>query len=293
MSATPPPFTDGYWTSPDGLRLHYRDYEGGEGRPSILCLPGLTRNARDFEPVAAGFAGEWRVICPDLRGRGGSEYAKDPESYNPHSYIADIEALLSELGIMRFVAIGTSLGGIITMLMAAAGPERLAAAVLNDIGPVVERAGLDHIREYLGKGGTFPTWMHAARALRESLGAIYPDYEASQWLVLAKRMMALGGNGRISFDYDMKIAEPFNQANADEGPDLWPFFMALSGCPVLCLHGGLSNILSAETCAQMQARMPMMDLVTLPRIGHAPTLDEPEARDAIARLLARVDKAAS
>ena len=288
MAASLPPFTDAYWTSPDGLRLHYRDFPGGQGKPPILCLPGLTRNARDFEPVAEAFAGEWRVICPDLRGRGDSEYAKDAQSYNPRVYIADLEALLAELGITRFVAIGTSLGGILTMLLAAGGAERIAGAVLNDVGPVVEREGLAHIRDYLGKGGTFPTWMHTARAVQEALGKAYPDYGISDWLVLARRMLFLGGNGRISFDYDMKIAEPFNQANEGEGPDMWPFFMALEGRPVLTVRGELSDILSAETLAEMQRRMPAMDAVTLPRIGHAPTLAESAAREAIARLLAQV-----
>jgi len=288
MPATQPRFTDEYWTSPDGLRLHYRDYAGGQGKPPILCLPGLTRNARDFEPVAEAFAGEWRVICPDLRGRGDSEYAKDPQSYTPRSYIADLEALLAQQNITRFVAIGTSLGGILTMLLAAGGADRIAGAVLNDIGPVAERGGLEHIRDYLGKGGTYPTWMHAARAVQETLGKAYPDYGISDWLAVARRMLVLGGNGRISFDYDMKIAEPFNQANEGEGPDLWPLFMALDGRPVLTVRGELSDILSAETLAEMQRRMPAMDAVTLPRIGHAPTLGEPEAREAIARLLAQV-----
>lgn len=292
---TPPmaTFSDEYWTSPDGLRLHYRDYPctGGEGRddrPPLLCLPGLTRNARDFEPVVEAFAGEWRVICPDLRGRGDSEYAKDPQTYAPRFYVADLEALFLRAGITRFVAIGTSLGGLLTMLLAAGGRDRLAGAVLNDIGPVVEQEGLARIRDYVGKGSTFPTWMHAARALKGTVGHAYPDYAMSDWLVLAKRMMELGGNGRIAFDYDMKIAEPFARANDGPGPDLWPLFEALSGRPVLALRGELSDILSAETLAGMQRRMPQMEAVTLPRIGHAPTLAEPVALEAIARLLAKV-----
>jgi pimeloyl-ACP methyl ester carboxylesterase len=288
-----PGFTDQYWTSPDGLRLHYRDYaarEGSEGanRPPILCLPGLTRNARDFEPVAEAFAGDWRVICPDLRGRGNSEYSKDPQTYAPRIYIADLEALFLRAGLTRFVAIGTSLGGLLTMLLSAGGRERLAGAVLNDVGPVVEREGLARIRDYVGKGNTFPTWMHAARAIEETMGHAFPDYGAADWLVLAKRMMELGGNGRIAFDYDMKIAEPFARANEAPQPDLWQFFEALSGCPVLTLRGELSDILSVETLAEMQRRMPTMEAVTLPRIGHAPTLAESAALEAIGRLLAKV-----
>ena len=278
-----------FWTSPDGLKLHYRDYAGREDRPPLLCLPGLTRNARDFEPVAQRFAGEWRVICPDLRGRGDSEYAKDAESYNPLTYLADLEALLAEAGIERFVAVGTSLGGLLTMLLAVSGPQRIAGAVLNDIGPVIEPAGLERIRSYVGQMRSFPTWMHAARALEESQGEIYPGYAISDWLRLAKRLMDYTGNGRIAFDYDMKIAEPFRQPGGESAsPNMWPAFEALGGRPVLAMRGELSDILSDATLKVMAARLPGMESLTIPRTGHAPTLDEPEALEGIARLLAKV-----
>jgi len=282
-------FEDRFWTSPDGLKLHYRDYAGRADRPPLLCLPGLTRNARDFEPVAQRFAGEWRVICVDLRGRGESEYAKDSESYNPLAYLADIEALLAEADIARFVAVGTSLGGLLTMLLAMTDAQRIAGAVLNDIGPVIEPEGLERIRSYVGQMRSFPTWMHAARALAENQGDIFPDYTITDWLRVAKRIMDYTGNGRIAFDYDMKIAEPFRQPGGESAsPNMWPAFEALSGCPVLAIRGAQSDILSDATLKVMAARLPGMDSVTIPRTGHAPTLDEPEALDAIARLLAKV-----
>jgi len=131
-------WTDRYWTSADGLKLHYRDYPGREDRPPLLCIPGLTRNARDFEPVAEVFAGEWRVLAVDLRGRGDSDDAKDSATYQAPQYVADIDALLEQAQIDRFVAVGTSLGGIITMLLAAQNAARIAGAVINDIGPAVE-----------------------------------------------------------------------------------------------------------------------------------------------------------
>ena len=134
-------YTDGYWWSHDDLRLHYRDYAGAKGkgaeRPPIICIPGLTRNCRDWEPVAERLAGDWRVIALSLRGRGESAYAKDALSYVPLTYLQDIERLLIHLGIERFVAFGTSLGGIVTMLMAATHPERLVGALINDIGPKI------------------------------------------------------------------------------------------------------------------------------------------------------------
>jgi len=280
---------DGSWESADGLQLHYRDYPGRADRPPILCIPGLTRNARDFEPVADTFAGEWRVIVCELRGRGQSDYAKDTATYAPMQYVADIDALLTKLGLEKVVAIGTSLGGIVSMLMAAQNADRFAGVVLNDIGPVLEKDGLERIRDYVGQGRSYPTWMHAARSLQETTGTAYPDYEISDWLVLAKRLMCVSGNGRITYDYDMKIAEPFAQQNSDaQAVDMWPFFRALGGRPVLALRGELSDILSAATLAQMAAELPELEAVVVPRVGHAPTLEEPASQEGIARLLAKL-----
>jgi pimeloyl-ACP methyl ester carboxylesterase len=284
-------FTEGEWTSADGLVLRYRDYPGrkaNDGRPPILCIPGLTRNARDFEPLAEAFAGEWRVICADLRGRGQSDYARDPASYMPDQYVADIIALLDAAGLERVVAIGTSLGGIVIMHLALQVPERLAGAVLNDIGPEVELAGIARIRAYVGQGRSFPTWVHAARGLKEQAGEAHPDHTLSDWLRLAKRLMCVGAGGRIAFDYDMKIAEPFALPPIGPGVDMWAALRALAGRPVLALRGELSDILSAATLARMEQEVPGLEAVTIPRVGHAPTLEEPEAQAAIARLLEKV-----
>ncbi len=282
-------FSDGYWHSRDGLKLHYRDYPGRADRPAVLCLPGLTRNARDFESLAADLAGEWRVVCPDNRGRGDSSYAKNSATYNPMQYADDLGELLSQTGIERLVAIGTSLGGLLTMILAMTAPERIAGAVLNDVGPEVDPAGLERIRGYVGQGRSFPTWMHAARALEESAAAVFPDYAVGDWLRTAKRCMTMGGNGRVVFDYDMRIAEPFAQPeNAVGGVDLWPAVEALADKPVLVVRGETSDILSEATLAKMLTRLPQGEAVTVPRVGHAPSLDEPEVRAGIARLLARV-----
>ncbi len=288
MATTEIEYADRYWSSGDGLQLHYRDYPGREDRPPLLCLPGLTRNARDFAPVIERFAGEWRVICVDLRGRGDSEYAKDWRTYNPLTYVEDLEALFEQAGIARFVALGTSLGGILTMLLAGRQGERMVGALLNDIGPVIDPAGLDRIRNYVGQARSFPTWMHAARAMEETHGMAFPDYEVSDWLAMAKRLMTLGNNDRIVFDYDMKIGEIFNQPGGEAGVDLWPVFPALAGRPVTVLRGELSDILSAATLTEMGHRLPQMEAVTVPRVGHAPTLGEAAAIEAISRLLERV-----
>lgn len=281
-------WSDGYWSSGDGLKLHYRDYAGDASRPPIICIPGLTRNARDFEGVAGRLAGGWRLICVDLRGRGESAYAKDSATYVPKIYLQDIETLIAELDLDRFILFGTSLGGLITMLLAASGKERIAGALLNDIGPVVEISGLEHIRGYVGRSRDWPTWLHAARFLAEAHGDRYPDWEIDQWLVCAKRLCKLTSNGRIVFDYDMRIAEPFKLPGGEAGFDLWPVFRALDGIPSLVVHGEISDLLSAETVEKMKAEVGTMESVTVPRVGHAPTLDEPEAVEGIDRLLGRI-----
>lgn len=281
-------YSDGYWTSRDGLQLHYRDYPGRSDRPPVLCLPGLTRNARDFEELAERLAGEWRVICVDLRGRGDSAYAKDSASYTPLQYHEDLGELFDQALLTSVVAIGTSLGGLLTMMLAATGPERIAGALLNDVGPEVNPAGIDRIRGYVGQARSFPTWMHAARALAEGQAEAFPDFSLTDWLAMAKRCLVVGGNGRIHFDYDMKIAEPFAQADGASNVDLWPAFGALAGRPVALLRGELSDVLTEDTFARMAAALPQAERTTVPRVGHAPLLSEPESLAAIDRLLARI-----
>ena len=283
-------FADGYWWSPDGLRLHYRDYAGGaDGRPPLLCLPGLTRNARDFEPLAERLGGDWRLICPDMRGRAESAQAKDPMTYVPLTYLQDINRLLSDLAITRFVAIGTSLGGLITMLIAATHREWLAGAVLNDVGPKLEEAGLARIRAHVGMGQSHPSWVHAARALEEANRDIYPAYGLEQWLAMAKRLYRLSNGGRVVLDYDMRIAEPLRVTGGEGGVDMWPAMASFRDIPTLILRGEHSDILSVETAERMMREVGTgAALTTVPGVGHAPILDEPEAASAIDQLLARV-----
>ena len=281
-------WSEGYWVSSDGLRLHYRDYTGEASRPPIICIPGLTRNARDFEGVAGRLAGQWRLLCVELRGRGESAPAKDAMTYMPINYLQDVEALVAELKLERFVLFGTSLGGLITMLMAASGRERIAGALLNDIGPVLEPRGLERIRSYVGRSQNWPTWLHAARHLAEAQSDRYPDWGLDDWLVYAKRLCRLTSSGRIVFDYDMRIAEPFKLPQGEAGFDLWPAFRALEGVPSLVVHGELSDVLSADSVTKMTEAVPSMESVTVPGVGHAPTLDEPAAQKAIDKLLKRV-----
>lgn len=281
-------FEDKYFWSNDGLRLHYRDYAGPDDRPTLLCLPGLTRNARDFDAFTDRYAGQWRLWCLELRGRGDSAYAKDPLTYVPLIYLQDIKALIDDAKPSRLLPVGTSLGGILAMLMAATMRPLLAGAILNDIGPDIHPEGAERIRSYLGKSGPWPTWMHAAWALRELNQAIYPDYNLEDWLKMAKRLCYLQPNGRIAVDYDPNIAVPFKLPRGEAGVDLWPAFDALAGLPVLALRGQTSDLLSKKTFQAMKRRMPTMEAVTVPGVGHAPTLEEPEAAAAVDGFLEKV-----
>ena len=278
-----------YWWSNDSLRLHARDYPGGgDGRPPILCLPGLTRNARDFDALAARLAGRWRVIALDFRGRAESAYAKDPMTYVPLTYMQDVAALLAAQSIDRYVAIGTSLGGIVAMLLAGTGGGGIVGAVLNDVGPEIDPTGLSRIRGYVGKASVFPTWMHAARHIADSNADVYPDWAIEDWLAMAKRLYRLNSSGRIVLDYDLKIAEPFRLPGAEAGPDMWRALSGLRYVPTVVVRGGRSDLLSAATADRMIAALDHGVLVTVPGVGHAPLLTEAEAQDAIDDLLDRV-----
>lgn len=280
-------YTDGYWWN-DDLRLHYRDYAGGaDGRPPILCLPGLTRNVRDFEGLANRLAPAWRVIAVEFRGRGESAYSKNPASYVPLMYALDMAVLIRDLALDSFVAIGTSLGGLVTLLMEGE-KDKVRGVVFNDVGPEVEAAGIARIRNYVGRSGNWPTWLHAARALAASQGHAYPDYGIEDWLAMAKRLYRLSPNGRITIDYDPRIAEPMRNAADQPAVDLWPLLDWLKPVPSLVLRGELSDVLAPATVTRMLDALPLAQAVTVPRVGHAPTLDEPEACAAIDNLLARV-----
>ena len=284
-------FEDRFWSSRDGLKLHFRDYAGPGpaqgGRLPVLCLHGLTRNARDFDVLAPHLAAGRRVICPDLRGRGDSEYARDSATYTPERYVEDILALIEQEEIDRFVAIGTSLGGLMTMGLAGVIGEKIAGAVINDVGPYLEPAGLARIKDYVGHGRSYATWVHAARGIEDTHGAAHPGQSLDFWIGVAKRTMTLSSNGRIVFDYDMKIAEPFLDFDVEKQPDLWPLWETLASRPLLIVRGALSDLLSEATLAEMLRRAPGAEAVTLENRGHAPTLDEPDAVAAIERLLAR------
>ena len=279
---------DRYWNSKDGLRLHYRDYDGPRDRPPILCLPGLTRNARDFEPIADRLAGEWRIIAVEFRGRGLSQYDPNPANYEPHTYVADVLKLLDQLGIADAVFFGTSLGGIVTMLLSMTDPERIAGALINDIGPVVDDEGVERLRLYVGKATPLGSWEEAARSTAMRSSIAFPDFTPAQWDAFARRLYSERPDGSIQADYDMAIADAFGRNKGTPNQDPWPLIDGLVDTPVLIVRGETSDLFSEETAQRMLATLRKAELVTLAGIGHAPVLDEPEAAAGIDRLLARV-----
>ena len=280
-------FADRYWTSADGIKLHYRDYAGPHERPPILCIPGLTRNARDFEPAADRFAGHWRVLVVDLRGRGGSGYDPDPANYAPAVYVADVMKFLDQLGIADAVFVGTSLGGLCTMLLAASDPERIAGALLNDIGPVIDQAGIDRIGDYVGQDKRFASWDEAAAEAADNHRATFPNWGSSEWQRHVRRLCR-EEKGAVRFDYDMAIADNFKRAAGKPQIDFWPFYRALEGRPVTILRGAHSDLLSAATAEAMTVALSDVELVTVPDVGHTPSFEEPESQAALDRLLDRV-----
>ena len=279
---------DRYWTSSDGLRLHYRDYAGPADRPPILCLPGLTRNARDFEPVADRLAGEWRILAVEFRGRGQSQHDPNPNNYVPHTYATDLLKLLDQLGIADAVFFGTSLGGIVTMLMSSTDPERIAGALLNDIGPEIEEAGVERLRSYVGKASSWSTWAEAGEAAAQRNRIAFPHYTPEQWEHFARRLASERPDGSVQADYDMAISQAFAEDKGTPEFEPWSLIEGLEDKPVLIVRGETSDLFSATTADRMLAALPKAELVTIPGIGHAPILDEPEAAAGIDRLLERV-----
>lgn len=281
-------YQDFYWQSKDGLKLHCRDYPSSNDKAPVICIPGLTRNARDFAHLGPFVNGQRRMLIVNLRGRGESEYPKDSSTYHPKTYVADIIGLMDELDIPKTIFLGTSLGGIVTMVLAASHQERVAGAILNDIGPVVDSKGLERIGNSVGQGRSFETWVHAARDMAQSSSDIFPDYSLNDWIAFCKKLYRMNSSGRIKLDYDLKIAEPFDSKGGGSAA-LWKALESLKTVPTLLLRGELSDLFSDETAGKMLELLDAGELVTVPRVGHAPSLEEPMALEAISSFLERVD----
>jgi pimeloyl-ACP methyl ester carboxylesterase len=272
------------------LRLYARDYGPPNATTCVLCMHGLTRNSADFAWLARHLADRYRVICPDQRGRGRSDYDPDKANYHPDIYVKDMVQLLDHLGIGRLVLIGTSMGGLMAMLMGASMPERISGIVLNDVGPEVSAAGIERIRGYVGKMSPPASWEEAASQAEFANGIAFPDHSAADWMAFARRTYVERDYGRPVPAYDPAIAEGLAPtANTAIPPDLWPLWDALGSIPIMAIRGALSDILTVETLGRMSERHPGMVSVTIPNRGHAPMLDEPDAVVAIDRFLSELE----
>lgn len=260
----------------DGLKLHYRDYRGTRDGPPLLCLHGLTRNSRDYSEFALRYSPPWRVIALDFRGRGASDFDPQPMRYNPVTYARDVIALLDQLNVSEAVFVGTSLGGLVTMTIAAIAPQRIAASILNDVGPDLKKEGLERIRTYVGKNLRFASWDEAAETIARNNSHVPASFGHDDWLSMARRVCREDG-GKIVFDYDMAIALPFEAQGPAPSIDMWPLFRTLGDKPLLVLRGEMSDLLDAKALDKMHEAVPKMKSVTVPGVGHAPMLNEPEA----------------
>lgn len=280
-----------FWFTADGLRLFGRDYEPEHcnGWLPVICLHGLTRNSRDFEAVAPWIAGQGRrVFALDMRGRGRSAYDPISDRYNPGVYAQDVLAFMLENQIPRAIFVGTSMGGLITMVLSAMAPASVGGVVFNDVGPEVSASGIARIRGYVGKPADVSTWAQAADYARGVAGAVQPLH-SDEYDLIARRLFH-EKDGKLLLDYDPRIAEPILAADPDVAPpNLWPIYEGLAAiAPILVVRGEESDILTRGTVARMGEKALDFASVEVPGMAHAPTLEEPAAKAAVQAFLTRV-----
>lgn len=283
-------FTDLWYRSSDGLQLYARDYPGpAHDAPVLLCMHGLTRNSADFAGIAPRLAQHFRVLVADQRGRGRSDYDPDPTRYQPMTYVQDMFGLLDHEGVQKALLLGTSMGGLMAMLMAAMQPERFSALILNDIGPQVDPVGLARIKAYVGKAEPVADWAGAMAQARAINGDAFPTFSDDEWRRFAGALYRQRAEGEgLELAYDPAISAPLAAAeDTAVPPDLWPVFTAIAELPILVLRGVHSDILSPEGLEAMQASKPDLAIAVIADRGHAPTLDEPDARAAIEEFLSQ------
>ncbi|HXW74400.1 MAG TPA: alpha/beta hydrolase [Steroidobacteraceae bacterium] len=278
-----------YWCDgQDGLRLFSRVYPApGAGAPVVLCLHGLMRNGRDFGDLAAHLAARYRVIVPDMRGRGLSARDPNPNNYQIPVYLRDLQTLLAGLGAARVQIIGTSMGGLMAMVLAATQPALVGGIILNDVGPEVDPAGLERIRSYAGKGSAVRNWAEAIAQARGTYGVAWPGLSDQRWEEIVRLSYRENAQGALEVDADPRISEPLRDTRA-AAPDLWALWDLLARLPILAIRGAHSDILSAATLSRMQREKPGLRTLTVANRGHAPLLDEPECVAAIDEFLAAV-----
>jgi len=278
----------GYINSEDGIPLFYRYYLCGKSRKTaILCLPGLTRNSKDFYNLAILLQKERSIICFDFRGRGRSGFDPNWRNYKPEVYIRDVHTLLTVLNIEKVFVIGTSLGGVIAMGMGVAMPTLIKGVLLNDIGPNLSIEGFSAIKLYLNNKKTYKNWQEAA----ENLKFFFPtlgNYSSYDWVQIVKGSYIKSTDGRILQNWDPKISKLINKLDFT-GIDLWPLFLSLRRFPLIVVRGEDSNVLSSTTFAEMVNVIPHIKALSIPGVGHAPTLLEMIVLESLRGTLNEID----
>lgn len=254
------------------LNLAYWEWEGPSGAPTVLCVHGLTRNGRDFDFLAEALSSRFRVVCPDMPGRGRSDWLEDAASYGFPFYLSVLGALYARLDVPAVHWVGTSMGGLIGILFAALPKSPVRRLVLNDVGPVLPKPGLDRIGQYVGRDPGFSNRQELEAYLRDVHAAFGPLTEA-QWRHLAEHSGRTRSDGRLGLAYDPKIGEAFRPEGGEplQDVDFWPFYDRVR-CPTLVIRGGQSDVLRASDAAAMTERGPRAQLIEFPGIGHAPAL---------------------
>lgn len=285
MSATTP--VDHRIAAPDGLTLHVRDRPGADPAATpVVCLPGLSRSLEDFEELAARLAAGRRVVAISARGRGLSDRDPDPARYDVRIESADVLAVIDRLAIPRAAFVGTSRGGVQAMMIAAIRPACVAAVALNDVGPVIEQAGLKRIRDYLAPSAPPTDWNEAAERIARRDGPWFPKLARADFDRIARRTWREGAEG-LEPAWDPAIHRTLAGLDFDKPlPPLWGLFEALKDAPVMVVRGALSDVLSAGTVREMAAKRPDLVIHEVPDEGHAPLLADQPAQDAIERFLA-------
>lgn len=269
----------------DGVRLYCRDYPNPSVRLPVLCLPGLTRNSRDFSSLAALISETRRVICPDLRGRGRSGHDPDWRNYHPGQYASDLWQLFDALEIDEAVVIGTSLGGWLAMLLNHQRPGRIAAAVMNDIGPEADPDGIARVTATAGLLDVVDSMAEAIEQAKSVYSIAFPDWNDEQWLIYTETTYRKLDDGRFDLNFDRNIGHAAREGVSGLDVDPWAMFDDLADVPTLLVHGVLSDILTEPIIARMRERKPDLQVAPVSNRGHAPLLDEQEAIDAIATFL--------
>lgn len=280
--------------SPSGLhRMAYTEWGEANNPRVLVCVHGLTRSGRDFDFLAESLAAEFRVVCPDVVGRGRSEWLKNKALYGVPQYVADMVTLIARLDVEQVDWLGTSMGGLIGMGLAYQENSPIARLILNDVGPVMTAKSLVRIAEYVGRDPRFDS-MEQAEAFVRAVSAPFGQLSDAQWRHLTEHVMRVAADGKIEYCYDPGIAEPFHQAwvagQQGNGQDveIWPIYEAIR-CPTLVLRGALSDLLLPETVARMARCGPRARSVEIPAVGHAPMLMSADQVEPVRRFLLAVD----